>query len=331
MIPGPDRDSLPVIGIPRGFYSYRYGTLWSTFFSELGFRVVDSGPTDAAVFDRAAHVFEKDLCLPAKLYLAHVESLLQRSDVQFIPQIERLYDGLWSCPKIIAITDLAEVSFGDRLQRITPTVDLRSTAETPQTVAAAARVVGGQFGFSEHQVARALRRAVVAQSAWERRLRDRGRRRRRDLTVGIIGHPYVVWDARLNLDLLDKLDRAGIGWQVPDHLPQRTLHQAFRELAIDATTYWISDFELLGAWRAFTADEGVHGIIYLNTFGCAIDSVIEEYIQTLNRQQRVPFIKFVLDEHTPAATFNTRLAAFLDLLAVSRGRTELIDEDRLSG
>ena len=328
VLPEPHRTE--VIGIPRGFYSYRYGVLWTTFFRLLGFPVVVSPPTDAKIFDRASRLFEKDLCLPAKVYLAHIESLLDRTDLQLIPQIERLFDGLWSCPKIIAITDLAGVMFGDRLKSITPTIALRSSDETLTTLRSTAVAIGELFGIGEAEAVRALRHSLRAQSQEMRRRIESREQRYREITVGVIAHPYVLRDRRMNVNLLKKLDEAGIGCVTPDHYPRQTLYAGFRQLGIEAHTYWISDFELLGAYRTFVNDQRVDGIIYLNTFGCALDSVLEEYIQDLNADGGKPYIKFVLDEHTLAASFNTKLFAFLDLLAIGKGMSELIDESRFT-
>ena len=80
------------IGIPRGLLYYRYATLWCTFFEELGRRVVVSSPTDRAILEAGDHRSVDECCLASKIYMGHVEALLQDDEVDaiFIPSVDNL-------------------------------------------------------------------------------------------------------------------------------------------------------------------------------------------------------------------------------------------------
>lgn len=101
------------IGIPRGLLYYRYATLWCTFFEELGRRVVVSSPTDRAILEAGDHRSVDECCLASKIYMGHVEALLQNDEVDaiFIPSVDNLGHNDSFCTKFQALPDLVSNTF----------------------------------------------------------------------------------------------------------------------------------------------------------------------------------------------------------------------------
>ena len=68
------------IGIPRALLYYQYFPMWKTFFEELGGKVVISPPTTKDIIASGASRVVADTCLPVKVFLGHVLSLIGWSD-----------------------------------------------------------------------------------------------------------------------------------------------------------------------------------------------------------------------------------------------------------
>ena len=78
------------IGIPRALLYYQYYLMWKAFFEHLGAEVVVSEPTTRATLIEGAGRVVADTCLPAKVFVGHVVSLVGQCDCIFIPAIRSL-------------------------------------------------------------------------------------------------------------------------------------------------------------------------------------------------------------------------------------------------
>ena len=73
------------IGIPRALLYYQYYPMWQTFFEELGAEVVVSPPTTQTMLTEGSARVVADTCLPEKVFLGHILSLVDTCDFIFIP------------------------------------------------------------------------------------------------------------------------------------------------------------------------------------------------------------------------------------------------------
>jgi predicted nucleotide-binding protein (sugar kinase/HSP70/actin superfamily) len=80
----PPRTPIGTVGINRSFLTNTFFPLYSTFFAELGYRVVLSEDVDPAGIDRS----RAELCFPAEIAHGAFESLLSlKPDVIFMPKL----------------------------------------------------------------------------------------------------------------------------------------------------------------------------------------------------------------------------------------------------
>jgi predicted nucleotide-binding protein (sugar kinase/HSP70/actin superfamily) len=56
------------------------------------------------------------------------------------------------------------------------------------------------------------------------------------------------------------------------------------------------------------------GAIEISAFACGCDSVLKEFVEKKFKENKIPFLYLIIDEHTGEAGFQTRLEAFLDTL-----------------
>lgn len=111
LLPKQSFDNIHTVGIPRALLYYRYHVLWQTFFESLGCTVVVSNPSDRAMLERGEALSIDECCLASKLYMGHVESLLDSCDALFVPSIDNLGLHKGFCTKFQALPDLVANTF----------------------------------------------------------------------------------------------------------------------------------------------------------------------------------------------------------------------------
>jgi predicted nucleotide-binding protein (sugar kinase/HSP70/actin superfamily) len=80
--------------------------------------------------------------------------------------------------------------------------------------------------------------------------------------------------------------------------------------------YWSSGREIVGSLFHFLSG-GVDGVIFLTSFKCGIDALLQEFIKRRLKVQGgspVPLLVLSFDEHTGREGLTTRLEAFRDVV-----------------
>src|SRR5690554_6653690 len=94
------------IGIPRGLYYFQQHPFWLTFFKELGVPTVVSPPTNKHILDLGASRAVDGCCLPLKVYLGHVLTLLEQGvRTFFVPRIISVARREYICPYFLGLPD----------------------------------------------------------------------------------------------------------------------------------------------------------------------------------------------------------------------------------
>ena len=78
--------------------------------------------------------------------------------------------------------------------------------------------------------------------------------------------------------------------------------------------FWNYGRRAVGAVTYLLKETNIHGIIFLSSFGCGIDSFVSDIIQRYVKTTNIPYVKLTLDEHAAEAGLNTRLEAFMDVV-----------------
>jgi predicted nucleotide-binding protein (sugar kinase/HSP70/actin superfamily) len=134
--------------------------------------------------------------------------------------------------------------------------------------------------------------------------------------VGVVGHPYNLYDPFVNHSLLDRLARLGTTLVTPERLGVKP-----------GADYWSFEYEVVGAAKAAVAQPGMSGIVAVVAFGCGPDSVMQEQVREIGARAGVPVMVLALDEHAGEAGLLTRLEAFIDMLRWRKRRDEPVPRD----
>jgi len=294
------------VGIPRGLLFHEFGAFWTAFFSEAKIQFLVSGPTNKQMLDRGTMLAVDESCLPLKVYLGHVDSLLPACSHIFAPRVTGFHPGFHFCAKFAGLPDILCNTFDVSPDRIiAPNVETHSYAGQLLAV----NSVCSRTGISRAAGCRAYRKALALWSDRQRESRQPAGGRK----IAVIGHNYVLNDEFFCRDVLNALADQGASVIMSNQVPDGVLYRQAGNLTSDI--YWQLSAKIAGAARFFCARSDIAGIIMLSSFGCGPDSLVNEYLEHhVLKPGGKPYIIINLDEHTGDAGLRTRLEAFWDLI-----------------
>lgn len=326
------------VGIPEGLYYYKYMVLWKAFFQALGVTVVTSGQTNRTILDNGVRTCVDEACLPVKVFFGHVQALCGKVDCIFIPRLTSISAGEYICPQIGGLPDTVKNSLKDIPPLISTEVNLRLS----KTGAWKAAVETGNYFTSDVQAIKYAYEIALDSYRRHRKMQLSGEIRpeksfsynitgmlqkhdlnsnspAKTLSIAVIGHPYIIYDSYLNMDLLRKLFFKGIKVITYEMVTEDDINK--HAACLKKPIFWNHGRKALGS--ALYLDEISHfknafnidGIIYISSFGCGIDSFVFDLMKKLlSRKSDIPVMLLTLDEHSGEAGMDTRLEAFIDML-----------------
>jgi predicted nucleotide-binding protein (sugar kinase/HSP70/actin superfamily) len=298
-----------MIGIPRSLSYYSYGPLWQAFLGALDVETAVSAPTCKSILDLGVTSCVDDACLPVKVFHGHVLSLDQKADGILVPMIMSEQKKEYSCPLICGLPEMARHS----LNLATPLLPLRMNLYTGADLYKDMETFGLYFTHDRRRVKKAYRHALALYDAHCRMLAQplldtpssSG-------TLGILGHPYILYDDFFSGTALCVFREAGFATVFPESISENDIEE--NAAILPKKMFWSAGKRLFGSARQFM-HSGVCGMVYLSSFGCGVDSIIADLIERMvRRESDLPFLMLTLDEHTGEAGLKTRAEAFIDML-----------------
>ncbi len=309
----------PEIGIPRILYFYEMFPFWKAFFTELGYRVVLSDPTNKELIRKGVENVVAETCFPIKVSHGHVLNLLEKGVRRiFLPSIVNLkplhpeIPNSSACPYAQSFPYAVPSSIDFKKNEVTllqPILHFGFGREELEKELV-------EFGESLHRGAREVRKALEKaerfQALFYQTLLNRGKEvldqvRPEEKVMVIVGRPYNSCDAGVNLDIPKKLRDLGVLPIPMDFLPLDSVPpiEEIREM------YWRYGQRILAACKIIKEDPRLYAV-YISNFGCGPDSFIIHFFRDLSRGK--PYLQLEIDEHSADAGAITRCEAFLDSL-----------------
>lgn len=328
------------IGIPRALMFYRYFPLWYTFFEELGWRVIVSD----GLGKKGKIVYFEDSCLPMKLLVTHAMNLKDKAEHLFVPRLVSLHSNYILCPKFRGAPDIVRLATDRSVSIIDETIDLRIKGNS---LFQSFLRIGEKLGASKKEGKQAFFRAEQSFSNFQKEWLDRINRlpskqlfeleipipsvfktspplsggnkgEEGTLKVAFIGHPYNLFDIDINKDILTYTKSLGMEILTSDLLTEAEIDQQISDLSKEI--YWSSGREIVGSLFYFLS-KGVDGIIFLTSFKCGIDALLQEFIKRklkVRGKTSIPLLVLSFDEHTGREGMATRLEAFRDVMEAKK-------------
>jgi predicted nucleotide-binding protein (sugar kinase/HSP70/actin superfamily) len=312
------------IGIPRALMFYRYFPLWKVFFEELGWRVIVSD----GMGKRGKLIYFEDSCLPMKLLITHSVDLKEKADYLFVPRLVSLHRNYIMCPKFRGAPDIVRLATEGSIAILDETIDHRTKEDS---MLRSFLKTGKRLGADEKEGKRAFQKAeryfLNFQKEWEKRINGLTSKqlfqidipipeeeKERPLRVAFVGHPYNLYDMNVNKDILSFARSLGMRIITPEGLSEKEIDAQVSDLSKEI--YWSSGREIVGSLFHFLSG-GVDGVVFLTSFKCGIDALLQEFIKRRLKVRggtSIPFLVLTLDEHSGREGLTTRLEAFRDVM-----------------
>lgn len=291
------------VGIPRAMLYHEFGSLWTAFFQNLGVPVTVSNETNQQILDRGTMLAIDESCLPLKIYLGHIESLLPKCTHIFVPRIAGYHPGFFLCAKFAGLPDIVRNTFNmSSDQLIAPNIENKSLVTQLKALYTTCQALGVSktSGYLAYQQAKKSWKSDLACPASGPK-------------IAVIGHSYLLNDAFFCHNIFTTLSERDIKIITPEQIPGKILYQ--ESVTSQSDIYWQLSAKIDGAVRFFSRQPDIRGLIMVSSFGCGPDSLLNEYVEHhILKSSSKPYIILNLDEHTGNAGIITRLEAFLDLM-----------------
>ena len=293
------------IGIPRSFLYYRNYILWKNFFEIIGCNIVLSPNTDSDIVKVGSKLSVDESCLPSKIYLGHINYLIDKCDYVLIPRIYSYGRKKRVCVKFNGIYDVVNNIFPD-IKILDYNIDnLKFKYELFGFIKMGLKLNGNIF-----RIIYAYIIGKIKEYKYNKTLilkQDKVMRSNR-LKVLIVSHPYIVYDKYLSSNIINYLKDEDIDILYSDRMNRKeSIYYAEEE---SNTLYFLYSKENIGS--AFYYKDLVDGIIFLSSFPCGVDSLVNELV--IRKINNVPCINIILDDSTSTGGLYTRLESFVDII-----------------
>lgn len=297
------------IGIPKGLLYNKYHVFARTFFEELGAEIALSPDTNRAILDSGTQHCVDEACLPVKVFHGHAAALKDKCDVMLVPRFMRMAKGQSICPMFCGLVEMVQ-----GIPALPPLISPPVYALDRNSLRKWAKKAGRFTRSNARQINAAFEHAIEKQQAQQQGINQSDF----PIKVALMGHAYNIYDTFINMNLVKKLNRLGIGVITQECIDRRDIETEVSKLF--KPPFWHFGREVYGACAYLAKQKEVDGIIYVSAFCCGVDSVVIELVH--HEVGDFPMLVLKIDEHTGEAGFDTRVEAFADMLK----RRPLVDD-----
>ena len=291
------------IGLPRGLYYYYYKDIWKILFHKLDIEIVESDITNKQIIENGINYANDEMCLSLKIFLGHVHNLLGKCDYILIPRIDNYGVENQTCTNFLALYDIVKNIF--EVDVLNYNIDIQNH----KTERKGFLEIGKQLQIPKERMKKAyLETMKEYHKLQKKRIRSHySKLKSNRLKVLIISHPYNLKDPYIGKPILDFLYKMNVEVIESDWFDVQKTNEKACELT--STLYWKYSKESIGAIPI--ASKYVDGIIFLSSFPCGPDSLVNELVM---RRISKPYLSIVLDDIDGFAGIETRMESFIDIL-----------------
>ena len=297
------------VGIPRAFLYYRNYILWKTFFEGLGCTLILSPFTNKQIIDEGTKLSVDEACLPSKIYLGHIKFLSDKCDYVLVPRVCNYGKGNRVCMKFNGLYDVVHNLFPD-VNILDYNIDhLKFKYEF--------------FGFMKMGFKVSKNIFKIVYYYFKGKIKEKKRTislvnnqnnvlKSNRLKILIVAHPYVIYDDYLGKTIINFFKENNIDILFSDRMDRNESICYANEFS--NTLYFLYSKEIIGS--VFYYKDAVDGIIFLSSFPCGPDSLVNEL--AIRKLNGIPAINVIVDESSATSGLITRLESFIDIVKVRR-------------
>lgn len=308
------------IAIPLVLNMYELLPFWHTFFTNLGFEVVNSGFSSQQIYDLGQHTIPSDtICYPAKLVHGHIEKLINDGNTTiFYPCMsyninEFLGDNHFNCP-VVAYYPQTILNNVPKIEDVTFIYDFIGIHNIPVFKEKIHKILSKYFkGISKKEIYEATTLAFNEYDNYLKDIRatakeyiDIARQKGQEIIV-LSGRPYHI-DPQVNHGIDNLI--AGFGATV---ISEESISHLVGKFQVGVLNQWTYHSRLYAAAKYCTTQPDMN-LVQLVSFGCGLDAVTtDECKEILERENKI-YTQIKIDEITNLGAVRIRLRSLFAAL-----------------
>ncbi len=297
------------IGIPKALLYHKYNVLWRRFFEYLNIETIVSPKTNKKILKMGNKYSIDESCLSSKIFMGHVEYLLNKCDFILIPRIASLEKDGEMCPKFYGMPDNVTNTF-KKAKIIVFEIDVNKRIDEKK----AFMNLGTFLNINKKIVKKAYRYAKYNDELikWKNILEQEEKLKEKKLKILIGSHNYNLEDEFEGKPIIEYLEKNDINVILANVVD---LKKALKKsLNVTNKLYWTYNKELIGGIEIYK--NRVDGIILLSSFPCGCDSLVNDIL--LRKINNIPITNIILDEQDSFNGLQTRLESFIDIIKMQK-------------
>lgn len=304
------------IGIPRALLYHRYKDLWEAFFAELNCKIVVSEETNKKILDYGIKHSIDESCLPVKIYMGHIYSLIGKCNYILVPRIASYYNKNMVCVKFNALYDIVKNTFEKDVKLIDYNIDAENGKSEQKGFIKMGRMLGNSYIKSLLAYKKA-KKVLQFKEKQKNNLQAEKLKENDKLKILVVSHHYNTYDKLIGYPIVEYIKKLGGTVVFADSFDKEKSIKKSKE--ISKSLYWIYNKELVGSIKLL--EDSVDGIILLTAFPCGPDSLVNELI--IRKFKKTPIINIIQDELFGEAGMQTRIESFMDIIYERKRKMDL--------
>ena len=291
------------IGIPRSIPYYYCKELWISFFEKLNIEIIESPKTNKEIIAKGIRLAQDEMCLALKVFIGHVDYLVDKCDFILIPRIEDYGVSNQTCTNLLSLYDVINNILEVNI------LNYNIATSKKQTEIKGFYKIGQKLGKSKTEIKKTYLYAKTKQEKTYKRKHHLNLQKllSSKTKILIIGYPYNIYDEYIGIPILKYLESLNIEWLVGADFDPRITNKLAPKLSKDL--YWKFSKELIGSIEL--VGQKIAGIIFLSVFPCGPDSLVNELVI---RKIKSPYLYLVIDDLDSIAGIEMRIESFIDII-----------------
>lgn len=290
------------IGIPRSLFYYYFNDLWINFFEYLNIDVVVSPKTNKQIMDLGIKYSTDEMCLSIKNYIGHVTYLKDKCDYILIPRIDNYGLDNQTCTNFLALFDIVNNLFDIKI--LNYNINLRNK----ETELKGFLEFGKTLNIDSKKIKDAYMYARVKSSKIKKNkiLNNLKKLKSSKKKVLLLGHPYNMYDELIGMPIINMLKALNVEIIYSDLFYSNNEDKTYTK-----SLYWKYSKDNISSINKCI--DRVDGIIFLSSFPCGLDSLVNELVM---RKLNKKYLNLIIDDNSISGGIETRIESFIDIISI---------------
>lgn len=291
------------IGIPRSLFYYYDGEIWLSFLKCLNINYIVSPETNKQILKLGNKYANDEMCMSLKNYIGHVAYLKDKCDYVLVPRIDNYGITNQTCTNFLAIYDLINNLFDIKL--LNYNIDLNND----ETLRKGLIDIGLSLGKNHKEVKKSVNYSICKYKKKRKRqiFKNILKLKNSKKKVLLISHTYNTYDEFIGKPIINLLKDLDVEVIYSDLFNRQKANELSVNLSKDL--YWKYSKDSIGSIEL--VKNKVDGIVFLSTFPCGLDSLVNELVI---RKIDIPHLNIIVDDIDSLSGIETRIESFVDIL-----------------